>query len=127
MVPNRPSVFKRSNIPLPDHPLWPNHNCHAGTNTFHSFQWVAGGKNGSVRATVEQFGGLDILFANAGEEGKINATERIERADFERVLTTNVIGPWLALKAATPAMRARGGGAVATSSVLGAAGAAELR
>jgi NAD(P)-dependent dehydrogenase (short-subunit alcohol dehydrogenase family) len=62
-----------------------------------------------------QYGGLDILFLNAGVlRGGTIAT--MSEADFDEVLRVNVKGPWLALKAAIPLLR-RGGAVVLNASV----------
>jgi NAD(P)-dependent dehydrogenase (short-subunit alcohol dehydrogenase family) len=76
-----------------------------------------------VAATVETFGGVDILLANAGTEGKLAPIESIARADFEEVLHTNVIGVWLAMKYCVEPMKQRGGGSmIAMSSMAGSIG-----
>ena len=81
----------------------------------------------AVAATIAAFGGVDILFANAGTEGKTNPIEAINRADFEQVLQTNVIGVWLAMKYCVEPMKQRGGGSIiAVSSIAGAIGFATL-
>jgi NAD(P)-dependent dehydrogenase (short-subunit alcohol dehydrogenase family) len=75
-------------------------------------------------ATAEsQFGGLDILYANAGVS---SATEGFKPfleqgpETWARVLQINTIGPFLAIKHAAPAMMKRGKGAiVCTASVAG--------
>ncbi len=66
----------------------------------------------STEETVGRFGGLDICFANAGTEGKIAPLEAISIDDFRDVLETNVVGAWLSMKYAAPAMRKRGGGSI---------------
>ena len=77
----------------------------------------------AVAATVSAFGGIDILFANAGMEGPLKPLEQQELADFEAVLRTNVIGVWLAMKHCVAPLRARGGGSmIATSSIAGVIG-----
>ena len=77
----------------------------------------------AVAATIGAFGGVDILFANAGTEGKVNPIEAISRADFEEVLRTNVIGVWLAMKYCVEPMKQRGGGSIiATASIAGVVG-----
>lgn len=74
----------------------------------------------AVAATIAAFGGVDILFANAGTEGKVAMIEDINRADFEQVLQTNVIGVWLAMKYCVQSMKQRGGGSIIiTSSIAG--------
>ena len=78
----------------------------------------------AVAAAVKAFGGVDILFANAGNEGLVKPIEYIELADFEQILRTNVIGVWLAMKYCVEPMKRRGGGSiVATSSMAGLIGA----
>lgn len=66
----------------------------------------------SVIATVRAFGGVDILLANAGTEGKVLPIEALTRESFEEVLQTNVIGVWLSMKYCVEPMRQRGGGSI---------------
>lgn len=78
---------------------------------------------GYVEATVERFGGVDILFANAGIEGKVTPILEGSVEAFDRVIAVNVRGVWLALRHALPRIAARGGGSVMiTSSVAGLVG-----
>ncbi len=75
---------------------------------------------GAVAATVEAFGGLDVLMANAGTEGQAKPFESQTVQEFEDVLRTNVVGVWLAMKHSVEPMRKGGGGAIiAVSSILG--------
>lgn len=77
----------------------------------------------AVAATVKQFGGIDILFANAGLEGIMSPIESIRMEDFETVLRTNVLGVWLAMKHCIEPMKKQGGGSIiATASVAGMVG-----
>jgi 3alpha(or 20beta)-hydroxysteroid dehydrogenase len=77
----------------------------------------------AIAATVERFGALNILVANAGTEGALGPSDQLSVDNFEQVLRVNVIGVWLAMKHAVPAMKAAGGGTiVATSSVAGIVG-----
>ncbi|MGH9820264.1 MAG: SDR family NAD(P)-dependent oxidoreductase, partial [Pyrinomonadaceae bacterium] len=46
----------------------------------------------TVDATIEAFGGVDILLANAGTEGNFAPIENLTVTEFENVLRTNVIG-----------------------------------
>jgi NAD(P)-dependent dehydrogenase (short-subunit alcohol dehydrogenase family) len=81
------------------------------------------GVKGLVGATVERFGKLDIMVANAGIEGALKPVDQLEIEDFEAVLKVNVIGIWLAIKHAVAVMERSGGGSiVALSSVAGAVG-----
>ncbi len=80
-----------------------------------------------IGETVQRFGGVDVLFANAGFEGSIKPMVELEQAEFDQVLQTNVRGTWLSIKHAAPAMSSRGGGAiVVSSSVAGLVGVAGL-
>jgi NAD(P)-dependent dehydrogenase (short-subunit alcohol dehydrogenase family) len=77
----------------------------------------------AVEATIKAFGGIDILFANAGTEGVLKPMETYSAAEFNQVLNTNVIGVWLAMKHCIPPMKKRGKGAIiATASVAGVVG-----
>ena len=77
----------------------------------------------AVAKTVERFGGLDILIANAGTEGVLRPIEALSVADFNDTLQTNVIGVWLAMKHCVAPLKARGGGSiVALSSIAGQIG-----
>ena len=77
----------------------------------------------AVAATVEAFGGVDILFANAGTEGLVKPLQDLTVEEFNHVLQTNVIGVWLSVKHCVAPMQARGGGSImATASVAGLRG-----
>lgn len=77
----------------------------------------------AVAATLDTFGGLDILIANAGTEGHTAPIEELAIGDFETVLRTNVIGVWLSMKYSVEPMKKRGAGSiVALSSISGVAG-----
>ena len=77
----------------------------------------------AVAKTVERFGGIDILIANAGTEGMLKPIEALSVAEFNETLQTNVIGVWLAMKHCVEPMKARGGGSiVALSSIAGQIG-----
>jgi NAD(P)-dependent dehydrogenase (short-subunit alcohol dehydrogenase family) len=77
----------------------------------------------AVRSTVQRFGKLDILVANAGIEGVLKPIEDLRLEEFEEVLRVNVTGVWLAMKYAAAPIKAAGGGAiVALSSIAGAIG-----
>lgn len=81
----------------------------------------------AVGATVERHGRLDVLFANAGTEGRIAPLVDCSLADFQRVINVNVIGVFLGLKYAIPVMREQGRGSIIiTSSIGGLKGMAKL-
>ena len=74
----------------------------------------------SVEATVKTFGGLDIVFANAGIEGAARPIDELTVEEFQNVLTTNVTGVWLSIKHGAAALRQSGRGSIiATASVAG--------
>ncbi|MFW6093078.1 MAG: SDR family NAD(P)-dependent oxidoreductase [Pseudomonadota bacterium] len=77
-----------------------------------------------VRRATERYGGVDVLLVNAGIEGDVKPITEYDEARFDQVLAVNVKGTFLGLKAAIPAMQARGGGSIViTSSVAGVQGA----
>ena len=77
----------------------------------------------AVSATVDTFGGIDVLFANAGSEGSPKPLETQTVTGFEDLLRTNVVGVWLAMKHCVEPMKQRGGGSmIATASIAGLIG-----
>ncbi|WP_280155611.1 SDR family NAD(P)-dependent oxidoreductase [Piscinibacter sp. XHJ-5] len=58
----------------------------------------------AVRQCSEHFGGLDVLVNNAGTDVTIDL-EQLSIEDWDRVLATNLRGPFLLSKAALPALR----------------------
>jgi NAD(P)-dependent dehydrogenase (short-subunit alcohol dehydrogenase family) len=75
---------------------------------------------GLVDRAVRDHGGLDIFFANAGISGGLASIFEQSAEDWERILRTNLIGPFLAIKYAAPALKERGGGSlICTASVAG--------
>ena len=71
-----------------------------------------------VAAAVADHGGLDIVFANAGISGGLASIFEQSPEDWEKILRTNLIGPFLAIKHAAPLMR-NGGSIICTASVAG--------
>jgi NAD(P)-dependent dehydrogenase (short-subunit alcohol dehydrogenase family) len=71
-----------------------------------------------VEATLARWGGLDVLFCNAGVAGEICPVVDYPEDVFDRVMAVNVRGPFLGCKYALPKMR-DGGSIVITSSVVG--------
>ena len=73
-----------------------------------------------VQTALRRFGGLDIFFANAGISGGLASIFEQTPEDWQEILRVNLIGPFLAIKHAAPAMKERGGGSiVCTASVAG--------
>ncbi len=83
----------------------------------------AGSETDVIRAVdlaVERFGGLDVMFANAGISGGMANIFDTDVALITDVLRINLIGPFLAIKHAAPKIAERGGGAIVlTASVAG--------
>ena len=80
-----------------------------------------------IQAAVEQFGGVDVLLANAGIEGEVQPITDYAIDTFDQVMAVNVRGVWLGLKYAAPEIAKRGGGSIViTSSVAGVRGAAGM-
>jgi NAD(P)-dependent dehydrogenase (short-subunit alcohol dehydrogenase family) len=78
------------------------------------------------RATTE-LGGVDVLFNNAGILGAVSPLVDYPEDVFDRVMAVNVRAVWIGMKAATPALRARGGGAIVnTASIAGLRSAPNL-
>ena len=73
-----------------------------------------------VRSAAARFGGLDIVFANAGVSGGLASIFEQTPGDWAEVLRINLIGPALAIRHAAPLIRERGGGSIiCTASVAG--------
>jgi NAD(P)-dependent dehydrogenase (short-subunit alcohol dehydrogenase family) len=82
------------------------------------------GREADVAAAVAEaeraFGKLDIVYANAGISGGLVPLLDQNVALWEEILRVNLIGPFLAIKHAVPALtRAGGGSIVCTASVAG--------
>lgn len=73
-----------------------------------------------MRSAEARFGGLDIVFANAGVSGGLASLFEQSAADWAEILRVNLIGPFLAIKHAAPLLKARGvGSIIVTASVAG--------
>ncbi|KPM52114.1 oxidoreductase [Frankia sp. R43] len=80
----------------------------------------------AVATAVEEFGGLDIMFANAGvvsrggvpsvAGGEPVAFEDLTEADWQQVLGVNLSGVFFSCKHSVRPMRERGGGAIVVTS-----------
>ncbi len=80
-------------------------------------QWAA-----AVEQTEREFGRLDVLVNNAGIL-KFNAVADTPLEEFRQVLDVNLVGTFLGMKAAIPAMKRAGGGSIVNiSSTEGLAG-----
>ena len=75
---------------------------------------------GFVDHCLSEFGGLDVVYANAGISGGLVPMQEQTVAYWQEVLAINLIGPFLAIKAASPHMIRQGSGSIiCTASVAG--------
>ncbi|HVU11077.1 MAG TPA: glucose 1-dehydrogenase [Phototrophicaceae bacterium] len=66
---------------------------------------------GAVAATIQAFGGLNVLVNNAGNDMHYDAT-RMSQREWSDALAMNLGSAWLCSKYAIPPMIARGGGVI---------------
>lgn len=89
----------------------------------HAIDMDAGSEEDVVRTVAlacDKFGGLDVMFANAGISGGMANIFDTDVALISEVLRVNVIGPFLAIKHGAPRIAERGKGAIIlTASVAG--------
>jgi NAD(P)-dependent dehydrogenase (short-subunit alcohol dehydrogenase family) len=71
----------------------------------------------AVAATVERFGGLDVVVANAGIASRVATFRASSSETFERVLDVNLMGVYRTVEAALPEIIRREGHVVVISSV----------
>ena len=82
------------------------------------------GTDAWMHAALSTFGRVDLLHANAGVEGPLAAIPDYPIADFDRIMSVNVRGVFLGVRAVMHHQRAvsAGGSIVITSSVAGLMG-----
>ena len=73
----------------------------------------------AVDKTVEAFGGIDIVFANAGINGVWAPIEKISDEDFDKTIDINLKGTFMTLKYTFPHLKKQGGSVLVTASVNG--------
>lgn len=75
---------------------------------------------GLIERAVKEFGGLDVLFANAGITGRSRGLEDTSVEQFQDVLRVNLLGPFMAIKFGAPVIARQGKGSIiCTASVAG--------
>ena len=65
-----------------------------------------------VAEAEAHYGGVDVLFNNAGIEGTVASVEEYPEAVFDKVVAVNIKGVYLGMQSVIGAMRRRGGGAI---------------
>ena len=67
-----------------------------------------------VAETLQRFGRVDILVNNAALFAGLAPTpfEKIDEAEWDRLMAVNVKGVWLCCRAVAPTMKAQGGGRI---------------
>lgn len=73
----------------------------------------------AVEQTVKQFGGLDIVFANAGINGVVTSIEAMKPEEWSTTVDINLKGTFLTVKYAIPHLKKKGGSIMITSSING--------
>ena len=74
-----------------------------------------------MRATIDHFGGVDVVVNNAGLHlGRYSETTTLPASDWRRILDVNVIGAMLCTREARASMAQRGGGVVVNQSSMAA-------
>jgi NAD(P)-dependent dehydrogenase (short-subunit alcohol dehydrogenase family) len=66
----------------------------------------------AVDKTVERFGGLDIVVANAGINGVWAPIDELEPAEWDKTLNINLKGTYLTMHFAVPHLKKRGSGSI---------------
>ncbi|WP_371932058.1 SDR family oxidoreductase [Mesobacillus subterraneus] len=73
----------------------------------------------SYQKVVDEWGKVDIVFANAGINGVIAPIEDLAPEDWDETINTNLKGTFLTVKYAIPYMKKHGGSIIITSSING--------
>ena len=70
------------------------------------------GMKALVQRTVDEFGRLDIVVANAGINGVWAPIENLEPEEWDKTITVNLKGTYLTIHHAVPALEKAGGGSI---------------
>jgi NAD(P)-dependent dehydrogenase (short-subunit alcohol dehydrogenase family) len=80
-----------------------------------------------VRAAVDKFGTIDVLYNNAGIEGDVKPITEYSLQSFRRVIDVNVVGVFLGLKHVLPVMLKQNKGSIInTASIAGLMGSPQV-
>jgi NAD(P)-dependent dehydrogenase (short-subunit alcohol dehydrogenase family) len=73
----------------------------------------------AIQQLIDQWGRLDIVFANAGINGVWAPLEELEPEEWDKTINVNLKGTFLTVKYAVPHLKKQGGSVIITSSVNG--------
>ena len=73
----------------------------------------------AVQQLVDEYGRIDVVFANAGVNGVWAPLEELTPDDWDSTLATNLKGTFLTVKYAVPHLKKRGGSVIVNSSING--------
>jgi NAD(P)-dependent dehydrogenase (short-subunit alcohol dehydrogenase family) len=71
------------------------------------------------KRTIDQWGRLDVVFANAGINGVMTSIEEMEPKEWDLTISNNLTGTFLTVKYAIPHLKTNGGSIIITSSING--------
>jgi NAD(P)-dependent dehydrogenase (short-subunit alcohol dehydrogenase family) len=77
----------------------------------------AGAMLATVARTVERFGALDVVMANAGIAPEGSTTRTMPPEEWERVIDVNLLGVWNTVRAALPQVSERRGQVILVASL----------
>ncbi len=73
----------------------------------------------AVQQTVDAYGRIDVVFANAGINGVWASLEELKPEEWDQTINVNLRGTFLTVKYAVPYLKKQGGSVIVTSSVNG--------
>jgi NAD(P)-dependent dehydrogenase (short-subunit alcohol dehydrogenase family) len=73
----------------------------------------------SYKQTIDRWGRLDVVFANAGINGEVTPIEDMKPDDWELTISNNLTSTFLTVKYAIPHLKTNGGSIIITSSING--------
>ncbi len=73
----------------------------------------------AIERLNQEWGRLDVVFANAGINGVWAPIEELKPEEWAKTLTVNLTGTFLTVKYALPLLKRRGGSVIITSSING--------
>jgi NAD(P)-dependent dehydrogenase (short-subunit alcohol dehydrogenase family) len=73
----------------------------------------------AIEQIINQWGRLDIVFANAGINGVWAPLEELDPDEWKKTIDVNLTGTYLTVKYAVPHLKKQGGSVIVTSSVNG--------